>query len=232
MRIGNRARRRLAVAAALAVILGVTAAVVVQNVRREGSCVSDQRNADAAPISGGLTTGPTAFFLGDSYTTGFGLADPGSSFAYRLADLEGWDATMAGFPGTGYAVEGTCGGNDFIHRLGLLPPDADIVVIEGGLNDAIFSVPVPTLTADATALIARIRELAPDARIVVLGAADVVPDARARVLATNAALRATAAAAGATYVDLAGLVFATTDGTHPTVEGHELIAESVRAALG
>ena len=219
------------IAIVVALALAVTAVVVVQNVRREDSCASDRRNAEAAPATGGVSTGPVAFFLGDSYTTGFGLADPAYGFAYDLAALQGWHATMAGFPGTGYATEGPCGGNAFIHRLSALPADAEVVVIEGGLNDAIFDVVSASLAAAASDLLAAVRSAAPDARIVMLGAADVIPDARPRVLAANAALRAVASEAGATYVDLAGLVFPTTDGKHPTAEGHALIAETVQAAL-
>lgn len=230
MRLGRRARVLLLVAATLALALGVSA-VVVTTVRRDDSCASDRRNAEAAPASGGVSAGPVAFFLGDSYTTGFGLPDPGEGFAYGLADLEGWNATVEGFPGTGYATQGPCGGNAFIQRLARLPADADVVIIEGGLNDAIFGVPPATLAADASGLLAAVRMAAPDARIVVLGAADVLPEARSRVLAANAALRAVASDAGATYVDLADLEFTTTDGKHPTVAGHALIAEAVSDAL-
>ena len=205
--------------------------MVVTTVRRDDSCASDRRNAEAAPATGGVSTGPVAFFLGDSYTTGFGLSNPGEGFAYGLADLEGWNATVAGFPGTGYATEGPCGGNAFIQRIAGLPADADVVIIEGGLNDAIFGVAPATLADDASDLLAAVGSAAPDARIVVLGAADVLPDARSRVVAANAALRAVASEAGATYVDLAGLVFPTTDGKHPTAAGHALIAETVQAAL-
>lgn len=193
------------------------------------ACAPEQANADAAPNRAGATDGPTAFILGDSYATGWGLDDPADSFAYTLATAEGWDATVAGFPGTGYTIDGNCGDNSFDQRLTGLSSDAEVVVIEGGLNDAIFD--AEGASTAAAELLSQVAATAPDADIIVVGVPRVEGKHAASIEDTDAALKSAAENAGATFVDLSAVPIVTTDGTHADAATHAAIASLISKTI-
>lgn len=181
---------------------------------------------------------PRALFLGDSYTSGWGLADADLPLRWTtlVADARGWEEANAGFPGAGYVASGPVSRAPYRQILPRLT-DArpDVVMISGGIND---------LYADdariAKAIHSTLRALAatfPGAPRLAVTAVSPAPAATAaRIDALNDALRAACAEHGATLLDVGqplasadGLVGP--DGLHPTVAGHATLAASVGAAL-
>lgn len=180
---------------------------------------------------------PRALFLGDSYTSGWTLADADLSrrWSTLVADAHGWLEINAGFPGAGYVASGPVSRAPYRQ---ILPRLADasphVALVSGGYND---------LYADdariAKAVRSTMRALAsayPDAVRVAVRAVAPDPASSARLALLNAELRDAAASSGAVFLDIGepllesrGLVGP--DGVHPTVAGHAALAAGVGLAL-
>ncbi|MGI5186791.1 SGNH/GDSL hydrolase family protein [Promicromonospora sp. CA-289599] len=179
---------------------------------------------------------PVVLFVGDSYTVGQGTTSPELRWSTRVSEEMGWEELNVAVGGTGF-VKGNSKRDNYPTQLRSVPWDSvDIVVIAGGQND------FKALRKDAgrvfdavadTYALAALRF--PEAEIVAVGPS--TPRAiglEARAL--DSAVRAAAAANGATYVSLldpnivqGGLVHA--DGVHTTDMGNARIAERVLATL-
>lgn len=75
-----------------------------------------------------------------------------------LVHGRGWNGRVEGWPGSGYLNPGACGDQKFFDRVGAVPPDAGMVVIEGGLND---DAPLEQLPSAVHRLPAALAERAP-----------------------------------------------------------------------
>ena len=131
--------KRSAVWAALAisVLLGGTACATTKEpiaVAPVGAVASSV--PVPAPIRIQLPAHPRAFFFGDSWTAGLS-ATPGNGYARVVSRALGWTATIApNGSGTGYV-------HTYAPERGLYPTraaklghiDADIIILQGGLND-------------------------------------------------------------------------------------------------
>jgi acyl-CoA thioesterase-1 len=174
-------------------------------------------------------TGTRVAVLGDSYTSAYGLDSPRDGYAYLLARSLGWNASIDGFPGTGFVADDGCPGERYGERVDRVPPDAQLVLVEGGLNDVTGGAALgPAADAVLSALHARV----PAATLVVVGP-PLVPAHRADdVRAVAAALSFSAAAHGATYVDTTGWRLPyLVDGVHLPPSGHRLFARLLGTAL-
>jgi lysophospholipase L1-like esterase len=179
---------------------------------------------------------PVVLFVGDSYTVGQGTTSPELRWSTLVAEEMGWQELNVAVGGTGF-VKGNSKRDNYPTQLRSVPPGSvDIVVIAGGQNDFKGLRRDPGRVFDAVADTYALAVLRfPDAEIVAVGPS--TPRAiglEARAL--DSAVRATAAANGATYVSLLdpnivqGRLVAA-DGVHTTDQGNARIAERVLATL-
>lgn len=210
------------------VVIGVAAGgwELYQNHKASALCGEFRANAAAAPTT--AADGDTsAVIIGDSYTSGFDLADPGTSWAYQLAALEHWRASVEGFPGSGFTDPTTCGGELYAGRVTTIPQGTMVAVIEGGLNDTDDLADLPRMAKSAiTAATGRA------GKVFVVGPplAPVQPDADVRQADRD--LAAVSRHVGAVYISTLGwkLPYGP-DGLHLTEAGHVQFARQVAAAI-
>jgi lysophospholipase L1-like esterase len=184
---------------------------------------------------------------GDSISAGSPLWDPDPAVRGRISDADErsqwqWWASRADarleFRTTAVYGERT---DEIARRLELVLPGADALVVQGGINDIAQQRPVEEAARNLEAMLARGRAVG-----AALAVADVLPwdngneRAVAAIRHLNALIRSLAATAGATLLPFhdtladpadprrmrAGL---TDDGDHPSIEGHRLLGELVRA---
>ena len=124
--------------AALLCALAVVAALVVTGVvasRASAHQTKCERFAADSVMRGGLVTGSgeRVVVIGDSWSAGLGLDHPAQSWPSRLPGR----VHVAGFAGTGFSERASsCGRVSFADRApAALRNGADLLVIEGGLND-------------------------------------------------------------------------------------------------
>jgi lysophospholipase L1-like esterase len=181
---------------------------------------------------------------GDSISAGSPLWDPDPAVRARIGVPDErsqwqWWASRADarldFRTTAVYGERT---DEIARRLELVLPGADVLVVQGGINDIAQRRPVEEAALNVDAMLARGR-----AAGVALAVADVLSwdngdeQAAAAIRHLNALIRRLAAAAGATLLPFhetladptnplrlrGGL---TDDGDHPSVEGYRLLGES------
>ena len=86
----------------------------------------------AERASADVGSGPRVAVIGDSYAFGTGLARPATSWPSRLSGRVHVD----GYPGSGFsALASNCPGVSYADRAADAARGADLVVVEGGLND-------------------------------------------------------------------------------------------------
>jgi lysophospholipase L1-like esterase len=180
---------------------------------------------------------------GDSISAGSPLWDPDPAVRSRIATPEErsqwqWWAARADarleFRTTAVYGERT---DQIASRLELVLSGADVLVVQGGINDVVQRRPVEAAVGNLEAMLAR-----GQAAGLALAVADVLPwnngDERAAVdiALLNALIRQLAAAAGATLlpfhdaladpVDPRRMRYGLTDdGDHPSIEGHRLLGD-------
>lgn len=165
--------------------------------------------------------------IGDSYASGWKLADVADAWPARLAETLPGRVRMAGYPGSGFAAKTSeCGEHAFADRVGdALVPGTELVVVQGGLND------VDQSAAAVEAGFTRLLEEVGDVPLVVVGP----PTAPARVagaLRVDAQLSGLAGDHGIPYVATAELELPyLDDDLHLDAKGHRVLAEVVAGAL-
>jgi lysophospholipase L1-like esterase len=175
--------------------------------------------------------------LGDGYTAGSAM-DSGerSEWPALLGATHPWDVTRFAAGGTGF-IAGRDTGTDFAARVpGIIAAKPDVVVVEGGHDDA--GSPPAEVEAAARAVMTDLRAGLPDAKIVVLGV--LWPDsAPGPVFAIDDSLQAVTAEIGGVFVDAlrdgwfsgGNRRLIGSDGTNPTDEGHAALAQRIGDAL-
>lgn len=182
------------------------------------------------PLTGGDRT---IAVLGDSYTQGPGLAGPEEAWPALLGERLDAEVVLDGVGGTGFTTAGICAPAEITYRERLdadhVAEDADVVVVQGGVNDAILGRP-DDVGAAAAELLAELE----DAPVVVVVGPAPAPAAEAPKVATvDEALRRATEDAGRVYVPLTGAgIELLPDALHPTLPGQQRIAELVAAAIG
>ena len=198
------------------------------------------------PTSGGPSAAPahsvSAYFFGDSLMAGTG-AHPRRPVMARVAAAElGWDVEVDAWGGTGYTTSGaTPGYLERLRRPGALRGTYDVVVLEGGTNDARIGSSPEQVQAALREVVALVRERQPQATVVLMGAYD--PPAHGRLLPHRAVVdRAISQAAaelglpffspisGGWSVDQPA-VFLSPDGLHPTAYGYGVMGDRLAEEL-
>jgi len=171
----------------------------------------------AAVVTG---AGERVVVIGDSWASGFGLDDPGLSWP-RYLDGE---VRVSGFGGTGYShgLMVRCGPISFPERVpDAVAQGADLVVLEGGINDS-----KSDLDDVEKGFRATLDELK-GYEVIVLSAPKVNSRAKA-IRVVNKMMRRVSAEYGVTYINVFDLELPMLeDNTHLTVAGHMQFGEIV-----
>ena len=182
--------------------------------------------------------GPRALFFGDSLFVGTG-SSAGPVQARTAARLLGWHPVVDAVGGTGFTTGGRRG-KPYLTRLqrdGFLRQGYDVIVLEGGTNDAHHG-DLPALRARALATVDYVHRRQPRARIVLVGAfvAHGVPHPE-RYDLVDSVLRQVANDRGLTYVsqrhyaDVTDAAFLARDHFHPSTTGYTLMGRDLARAL-
>lgn len=162
--------------------------------------------------------------IGDSYAVGLGLHTPQASWPSELPGR----VHVFGFSGSGFSAHASrCPGAGYAARAPhALRRGADLVVVEGGLND--YDQEAAAIRAGFRALMSRLR----GERVVVVGP-PAAPARAAGARRVDAILRAESARAGVRYVSVTGRTFDyLDDDLHLTPTGHRGFGGIVAAAVG
>ena len=120
-----------------------------------------------------------AYFFGDSLMNGTGSSPRRPVMARVAAAQLGWDVDVDAWGGTGYTTTGRSPG--YLQRLkrpGALRGDYDVVLLEGGTNDARVRATPEQVQAAVREVVAHVQERQPQARVVLMGAYDPPPPGR------------------------------------------------------
>ena len=168
-------------------------------------------------------TGERVVVIGDSWSAGLGLDRPVESWPSRLPGR----VHVAGFSGSGFSAQASpCGRVAFSDRApAALANGADLVVIEGGLND------FDRTDAEIEAGFARVVEQAAAYPTIVVGPAS-APSRAAKVPRVDRLLRRLSAEYDVPYVSTMDLDLPyLSDRLHLTEKGHRLFGDAVAARI-
>lgn len=231
--------KSVSIAAAAVLVLGVVGAGLYYDSARNDDADADVTSTYTPPVGAG---GPTAVFIGDSYTSGAGASELDKRWTTVVAASNFWTEKNMGIGSTGYLTRSPdcatspCGNYESVVA-DAVAAKPQVVFVSGGLNDmpAFVDDPAPVVNAIYTTF-GTLRAGLPDARIVAVGptaAGDVPPF----ITAYDSVVRDAAAAVGAEFISLTDPVDVITedmlapDGLHVDDEGHAAIAARVSAAL-
>jgi acyl-CoA thioesterase-1 len=207
--------RRPWLVAALVMAVVVAAMTVTLGVRAQSADVPrcERFAADSVARAAAVVgSGKRVVVIGDSWSAGLGLERPTRSWPSRLPG----SVHVSGFSGSGFSEHASeCDRVAFADRAGAaVRGGADLVVVEGGLND--YDQPAAEVRAGFARLMHELRGL----HVVVVGPASAPARARA-VRDTNTLLAALAGHYDVPYVDTTGLRLRyLPDRLHLTAAGH------------
>jgi acyl-CoA thioesterase-1 len=216
-------RRRVSV---LVVLMAVMAAsfYYAAHARGAGKDQCERFAAASAQRARQVTgSGERVVVIGDSWSAGLGLDRPVQSWPSRLPGR----IHVAGFSGSGFSARSSrCGRVSFADRApGSLKAGADLVVVEGGLNDYDRS------RVEIRAGFARVLRAAASYPVVVVGPAT-APDRAAEVPRVDRLLRHLSAKYGVPYVSTVDLDLPyLEDRLHLTAAGHREFGDAVAARI-
>ena len=185
----------------------------------------------------------SAYFFGDSLMAGSG-AHPRRPVMARVAAAQlGWQVEVDAWGGTGFTTTGdaTPGYLDRLQRPGALAGTYDVVLVEGGTNDARIGSAPRQVQAALREVVALVRERQPQATVVLMGAYD--PPAHGRLnphrAVVDRALQEAAADMGLPFLSpISGgwsidqpESFLSPDGLHPTAYGYGVMGTRLAQAL-
>ncbi|HYF74485.1 MAG TPA: SGNH/GDSL hydrolase family protein [Nocardioides sp.] len=227
----SQVRRRAVLVGTLFVLL-VVSLLIMQVADRAGADADrcDRFAADSAARAAQVTgdesgEGRRVVVIGDSWSAGLGLDRTAGSWPSRLPGT----VHVAGFSGSGFGAHASaCAGVSFAARApAAVRGGADLVVVEGGLND--FDRP----DAEIRAGFSRLMRVLDGLPVVVVGPAS-APSRAAAVPRVDDLLAALSDQHGVTYVRTSGLTLDYLDDRlHLTPEGHrafgDFVAEQIAA---
>lgn len=167
--------------------------------------------------------GDRAVVIGDSYSVGLGLREPASSWPSRLPG----NVHVSGFSGSGFSRGASpCPGVSYDARQSrALRDGADLVVVEGGLND--HDQPESEIRLGFRRLVANL-----DARTVLVVGPAAAPARAAAAHRVDAVLADESTRAGVAYLSMLDHRFSyLTDGLHLTASGHRAFGDVVARAV-
>lgn len=210
---------------AVLALLGGLLLVDVGGSRAEAArCERFTAEAQARRADAPVVDGRRIVVIGDSWSAGLGLDDPDDAWTSRIPGRAHVDA----FSGSGFSrFASPCDGAAFGDRAArAVAGGADLVLVEGGLNDV--DQPLRSVRAGFAAVM-RALDGAP---VVVVGPAS-APARAHGVERVDALLERLAEAHGATYVSTLGLTLSyLDDGLHLTAEGHRDFGDFVASEMG
>lgn len=208
--------------AALLVVLVAATYVVTTQASGARPTRCEQFRADSVARAGDVTgNGERVVVIGDSWSAGLGLAQPVRSWPSRLSGR----VHVAGFSGSGFSAEASpCGRVSFADRAPAVVRGADLLVVEGGLND--WDRTDAEIRSGFARLMRSVRA-AEVSRVVVVGPAS-APSRAAQVPHVDALLARLSRQYGVGYVSTADLDLPYLDDRlHLTATGHQLFGDSV-----
>jgi acyl-CoA thioesterase I len=213
--------RRRAVLVTVAALLCALTATGVLAARANANLSKCERFAAASVARGHMVTGSgeRVVVIGDSWSAGLGLDHPVQSWPSRLPGR----IHVAGFSGSGFSEHSSpCGPVSFADRTpAALENGADLVIVEGGLNDCDRS------RAEIKAGFARVMRAAAPYRTVVVGPAS-APARAAKVPRVDRLLRHLSAKYGVPYVSTLDLDLPYLDDRlHMEPAGHKSFGDAV-----
>lgn len=161
--------------------------------------------------------------IGDSYSVGLGLRDPATSWPSRLPGR----VQVFGFSGSGFSAHSSpCPHVTYADRAAsAVAAGADVVVVEGGLND--YDQPTDEIRAGFRSLMGDLR----GHDVVVVGPPP-APSRAAGAVRVDSVLREESTRAGVTYVSTLDHTFSYLDDQlHLTPSGHRAFGALVADAL-
>jgi acyl-CoA thioesterase-1 len=217
-----RHRAVLVTVAALVCALVATGVLAARASAHQSKC---ERFASASVKRAGMVTGSgeRVVVIGDSWSAGLGLDRPAQSWPSRLPGR----VHVAGFSGSGFSEQASpCGPVSFADRApAALKYGADLVVVEGGLNDFDRS------RAEIKAGFARVITAASAYPTVVVGPA-MAPARASQVPRVDRWLRDLSAKYGVGYVSTIDLDLPYLDDRlHMQPAGHRLFGDAVAARI-
>ena len=213
-------RRRSVLVTVAAVLCALTATGVLA--ARASAHLSKCERFEAASIqrAGMVTgTGERVVVIGDSWSAGLGLDQPVQSWPSRLPGR----VHVAGFSGSGFSARSSeCGRVSFgVRAPAALRGGADLVIVEGGLNDYDHS------RAEIKAGFARVMSAAAAYRTVVVGPAS-APARSAKIPRIDRLLAHLSKKYGVPYVSVVDLDLPYLDDRlHMTPAGHREFGDAV-----
>jgi acyl-CoA thioesterase-1 len=214
----------------LAVTMAIVLATLLTLLVSEGATGADAercaRFSAQSQVRERLVTGQgrRVVVIGDSYAVGLGLRDPGASWPSRLPGR----VHVFGFSGSGFGAHASpCGQVSYAARTAhALRGGADLVVVEGGLND--YNQPASAIRSGFEALVRQLH----GHRVLVVGPAR-APERADGAARVDAILRQESARAGVEYVSMLPDPFPyLEDGLHLTPAGHRAFGLGVAGAIG
>lgn len=135
------------------------------------------------PATAGPPVAPSAqvsaYFFGDSLMAGTGASPRRPVMARVAAARLGWAVEVDAWGGTGYTTTGRSPGYlERLQRPGTMTGTYDVVLLEGGTNDARVRSTPTTVRAAVRRVVAHVRERQPQAQVVLMGAYDPPPPGR------------------------------------------------------
>jgi lysophospholipase L1-like esterase len=197
--------------------------------------------ASAGPPPAG-TGSVQAYFFGDSLMAGTGASPRRPVMARVAAARLGWQVEVDAWGGTGYTTTGRSPG--YLQRLqrpGAMPGEYDVVLLEGGTNDArVRSSPAQVQTA-VREVVRHVQERQPRAQVVLMGAYDPPPPGQVDPYRSTVDWAIAQVAAeldlpffsplSGGWVDGQSRGFLHPDRLHPTARGYGVMGERLAAEL-
>jgi acyl-CoA thioesterase-1 len=218
-------RGTIGVAGAIVIALAVVLTVLSSGGATGADAERCARFSAQSQIRERLVTGhgQRVVVIGDSYAVGLGLRDPGDSWPSRLPGR----VHVFGYSGSGFSAHASpCGPVSYAARAAhALRGGADLVVVEGGLND--YDQPTGAVRAGFRALLQQLR----GQRVLVVGPAS-APERADGAARVDAILRQESVRADVDYVSmLTGSFTYLDDRLHLTPAGHREFGIQVTAAI-
>jgi acyl-CoA thioesterase I len=207
-----------------------------QSNNREGqTAAATDQTADTSLAQVSAEAAPkTILFFGNSLTAGYGL-EPSQAFPALIQqkiDSAGWNYTVIN---SGLSGETTAGGKN---RIGwVLRQKVDVFVLELGGNDGLRGVELESTRNNLQAIIDTVRAKNPDVQIILAGM-QIPPNmgleytSKFRTIYPELAEKNNLPLIPFLLEGVGGIArLNLPDGIHPTVEGHQIVAENVWKVL-